>query len=283
MDRVRTWIKARPIDAFFILAFVLSWLTTPLFYYTRSQYEYTSIYDALRLLRGGGWGLVMVILAPFVFSLGPMIAAVVVTIVEGGKPGFRAYIARITRWRVGFQWYLVAFLLTATLNLTATVLIPTLLGRSYDFQLLTSSAQEIGLIWLVQFYFGNLEEELGWRGYALPKLQDKFNPVVSSLILGGLWALWHFPLWYALPYAPLSFLNILVLTFLITWLYNNTHSAFLTALFYATTSTVHTVNLTVWGSGATAFWVELGLTTLLAALLVYYDRKFLVNPSPEKE
>jgi membrane protease YdiL (CAAX protease family) len=124
---------------------------------------------------------------------------------------------------------------------------------------------------------------LGWRGYALPKLQTKFNPLVSSLILGGLWALWHFPLWVALPYAPLSFLNILVLSIVITWLYNNTQSALMTALFYATTSAIHTVNLTTWGTGAAAFWVELGLTMVLAAALVYYDRKFLIGPPLESD
>jgi uncharacterized protein len=47
---------------------------------------------------------------------------------------------------------------------------------------------------------GPLGEESGWRGYALPRLQRRFSPLASALILGFLWANWHLPLMFAHVY-----------------------------------------------------------------------------------
>lgn len=93
------------------------------------------------------------------------------------------------------------------------------------------------------FFFGPLPEELGWRGFALEALQRSFKPLVSSLILGFYWALWHLPLFFiegsyqqsllSQPLLALLFpLNIFSQTFLMTWIYNRTRRSTLSAVLF---------------------------------------------------
>jgi len=85
---------------------------------------------------------------------------------------------------------------------------------------------------------GPLQEEFGWRGYALPRLQSRFNALVSSIILGFMWGLWHLPYFfiateitYAYGIIPQIFTAIL-LSILLTWLFNNTGGSILVSLIF---------------------------------------------------
>jgi membrane protease YdiL (CAAX protease family) len=92
-------------------------------------------------------------------------------------------------------------------------------------------------------FFGPVPEELGWRGYALYSLQDRWNALVASVILGIMWALWHLPLFFIqgtyqfnLGMGTVSFwlfmLSIIPQSILITWIYNNTQRSILSAIMY---------------------------------------------------
>jgi membrane protease YdiL (CAAX protease family) len=81
---------------------------------------------------------------------------------------------------------------------------------------------------------GPLNEEAGWRGYALPRLESRFSALISSIILGILWGFWHLPLYLVetrLPFYIFIFLNI-VLSILITWGYNNTKGSLVIAVLF---------------------------------------------------
>ena len=86
------------------------------------------------------------------------------------------------------------------------------------------------LYMLIQVGIG---EEIGWRGYALPKLQSGYSALVSSVILGGIWVLWHLPLFFnpATSYSNTPFWALLVfflpLSILITWVFNSTRGSVL--------------------------------------------------------
>lgn len=94
------------------------------------------------------------------------------------------------------------------------------------------------LIMVFTLGFDGLGEEIGWRGFALPKLLEGRSALVSSLILGAVWAIWHFP--YALTSGtflsgvPLYwfFINLLALSIIYTWIFNNTNESLLLVLLF---------------------------------------------------
>jgi uncharacterized protein len=111
-----------------------------------------------------------------------------------------------------------------------------LLGQTFNMTLfLTQLGSVIPLLIL-----GPMSEEIGWRGYALDRLQTKWNALVSSLIFGLTWALWHGPLFLivgnSFHESGIPFLGFLVgfmaLSILFTWLHNNTHGSIWTAIFF---------------------------------------------------
>jgi uncharacterized protein len=86
-------------------------------------------------------------------------------------------------------------------------------------------------------FLGNTCEEIGWRGFALPCLQKRHNALLSTLIVGTLWGLWHLPLIFLA--GPMSefpfvwFISIVADAFMYTWIYNSTKgSILLVALFH---------------------------------------------------
>jgi membrane protease YdiL (CAAX protease family) len=99
---------------------------------------------------------------------------------------------------------------------------------------------------LILTLLAGLGEEPGWRGFALPRLQGRFAPVAATLVLGGLWALWHLPLAWVDPrfghgfvdaapqvlLALLTLLGITLYAFFYTWLYNATRSVLLCMLLH---------------------------------------------------
>src|ERR1043166_4805504 len=126
------------------------------------------------------------------------------------------------------------------------------------------------------FLFIGLGEEPGWRGFALPQLQTKYSPLVASLVLGPVWALWHLPLVgneFPWPIVPAFLLSLFGDTFMLTWLFNCTNgSVFLPMLFHATVNTVGAGLIFPLFSGAAliilwyiygVIWLCLGLATLL--------------------
>jgi membrane protease YdiL (CAAX protease family) len=123
-------------------------------------------------------------------ALGPAIAAVVMTYREQGKAGLREFLGRVTRWRIGLVWYLaILFVPLIWHGILPAIGVHAVLNRSLPaFSGPSHGAPPWTDAWWFFFYIlliGGGQEELGWRGYALPKLQKKHNAVVSSLILGG--------------------------------------------------------------------------------------------------
>ena len=93
------------------------------------------------------------------------------------------------------------------------------------------------------FAFPNtLGEEIGWRGFALPRLQEAHDALVSSIVLGLFWAIWHVPMWIASGivgfYLLRSVVTITTYAILFTWVYNNTGGSLLLAWLFHTSTTI---------------------------------------------
>jgi membrane protease YdiL (CAAX protease family) len=145
-----------------------------------------------------GRGLISSLPVPELFlgAFGPMVAAVVVTAQESGREGLRSLLSRIVRWRVAPIWYGVALLGPIVLALGAMALHVVLGGQPPNLPGMIGALPTVLALSVYMFIQVGIGEEIGWRGYALPKLQSGFSALVSSLILGGIWVLWHLPLFF---------------------------------------------------------------------------------------
>lgn len=161
-------------------------------------------------------------------TFAPSLVAIVLSGLEARWRGIRELLAQAARWRFGLGWYAVAiFLMPLVWAVSLAV------GR-----LLDAGAPEVRLDVLIPL--AAIGEELGWRGYALPRLQLRMRSLPASLIIGVLWAGWHLP-YYAFPDAhPLPFAVDFALfsaaiisdSVLATWIYNSTGSSVFATMLY---------------------------------------------------
>ena len=205
------WIKRSPLVAYFVLVFGIEWLLVLLL---------SSLVSPLIALLIGSWL--------------PNLVGVFVTGVAGGREGLRGLLGKVVLWRIGLKWYVIALLLPTALAFL-TVGLCTFFGNdAAGF----ASASQLPQIFLMCVITGALGEELGWRGTALPRLQARWNPLISSLILGVLWGIYHLPAFFlsGLPLveAPLIpfMLACIGLTIIVSWTFNRTGGSLIPVFLY---------------------------------------------------
>ena len=221
---MKTLVKQRPLVSYFVLAYLLSWLLWVPLAIANSTSQVPE--ELFLLLFVGIWG--------------PTVAGFIMTRVVDGKEGVSRLWARYRNWRVGFQWYLVAFFAMPVL-IAGGMAIYALQGNSIgQFE---PRALPLALLMAIPaVLFGPLGEEGGWRGFALPRLQDKYSAFWSSIILGIVHTCWHLPLFWLPGGTPIvdgdvtlvgvaSFLSVVTIgTFVYTWVFNHTRGSMLIAV-----------------------------------------------------
>ena len=190
--------------------------------------------------------------------LGPLIAALIVTGLADGRSGMRTLLGRMVRARIGFSSYAIIFGLPILLCAAAMAIMA---GFGQPIALPTAAAaRELPERFIFILLFIGLGEEPGWRGFALPRLQRKHSPLVASLILAPIWALWHLPLMgneFPPAIIPAFLISLLGGTLIQTWLFNRSKgSVFGQMLFHATVNTVGAglVFPLMKGAGFVSFW-----------------------------
>ena len=223
---------------------------------------------------------------PFIVYLflgwGFIFASVIMTGLTLGKDGVVALLKRYVQWRAGWQWYLAAFLLTPSLIVLAVYLNAALIGVSPDFS--TVMAHKIFgelatlPLFILPFFLVDLisnGEEIGWRGYALPRLQTRYSALTSTLILGVIWGFWHLPK-YLSHWNTVSFawfiVHAMAYAVILTWLYNNTKgSLLLVAISHASSNTAGVfmpMANTVSGENMSAYVIFVLLEVITAVMIV---------------
>lgn len=285
MSVVSGWIRKRPVAAFYLICFAISWgLWLPVLL---SRTDITELIGVVGVFgpalaciivsrvssspdegprpmpfwlpflpgwivstlaffvysgaaKGSSWPIVLVVLA--VLALVP---AYILASAVSGPPGVRRRLSSLKRPRGWWGWYVLAVALPVVLRLASVWL-----SRQIGWELLSnpqassSPAELAGSVLVVflytLFYAGGLNEETGWTGLALPGLQAKFSPLVSTIILWALWMLWHVPM----HFAGLFNLSVHVLIgsffgrFLLTWLFVRSSGGVLTAILLHTSVNV---------------------------------------------
>jgi membrane protease YdiL (CAAX protease family) len=246
------WFKRHQVTTFFIITYVITWVILMVAILFPEQFK--RIFGEVNL-----WNPV----APFVIGA-PTISATILTAVWQGKSGLRELYSRLIRWRFGLQWYALILLGIPFLGWLAAQA-----GGAKPVYELTNPALAI-LILLNLLYTGPLCEELGWRGYALPRLLRQFNPLVASLILGIFWGVWHLPSFYisSLVQSSLSLPAFLFFglftSILMTWIFQHTGGSVLAAVLFHYTINV---SFSIIGAPLVTFGLLLmALTVLVLAL-----------------
>ena len=250
-------VKRHPIITFFVLAYALAWIIeSPLVFLTDSLTD------------------TQVLVVQILSSNVPSVVAIMLTAIVFGRGALRKLLGRLLIWRVNPLWYLVVFLgpvalvggvlpLNALLGGPALSLGMPLLGAAifFGFSIFPGSA---------------LGEEIGWRGYVLPRLQSRMSALSASLFLAPIWALWHLPLWlqgkpFQTPTLYAGFVvSAFALSVILTWVYNSTGGSLLfVVLLHATVNLPQTLTIDELGSRATVplllYW---GLMVVAAIVVV---------------
>jgi uncharacterized protein len=173
---------------------------------------------------------------------GPAIGGIGFTYLTQDKMSRRDYWQRvIDPRRISIRWYLVIFLFFPAISVLAARL-DVLSGGSGAT--MGGAVEQLAIIpTLITLFLPAFMEELGWRGYALDRLQSRWSALVSSLILGILWAFWHTPLFffkdsiqYKMGFGSLGFwtfmLGTICVAIYLTWIFNNTYRSTLSAILW---------------------------------------------------
>lgn len=171
-------------------------------------------------------------------AFGPFFSAFLLTFLQQGGKGVLELLKRGIDFRFKKIW-LFAILLVPFIVFGGSVWASVLVGaRAADFSVVSNPLFALIGFFVILFTAGPLQEEFGWRGYALPRLQSRFSALTSSVILGFFWWLWHLPAVFVpgrfMTDNLMVFLALLVIitlaSILFTWIYNNTNGSVLAAL-----------------------------------------------------
>jgi uncharacterized protein len=176
----------------------------------------------------------------FAGSFGPSLAAVCVVVNASGRAGLRAWLGRCLQWpngwRQGGGWLALAVLLPAALTALAAALHVALGGSIRSSPAAGHVLMTVANFFLVLLLGGPLGEEFGWRGHALPSLQERLDWRIASLGLGLVWGVWHLPLFFiagtSQAHIPLALfmLSVVAMSVVFAWLVNRCAGSVVVAL-----------------------------------------------------
>lgn len=231
---VRAWIQRNVVASYILLAYGITW--------------------SLALLLALSYHGVISLGIPFglhyLLPYGPMLSALILTWVRGGKDAVRVLLSRMSKWRIKPVW-IVTTLLSLWVFFIASAFMMVAIGQPWPDLSIFGQVMYLPYLtflgswalWIITYGIG---EETGWRGYLLPHLQAKYSALTSSLIVGLFWAAWHAPMFLydenliAMgPFGTISWvIGLMFGSVLQTWLYNNTEgSVLMTAIWHGTFNT----------------------------------------------
>jgi uncharacterized protein len=213
----KSFITRRPLLSYFVLSYALFWLALVLFItvVTTSGLKMDSLPTwAMPLIQiSGSWM--------------PTVAALIVTGKTEGRSGVKRLLLRFAQFRLPSRWYFAALLPFGLAFATAGIY--KLGGGAASGGVTLSLSFWVGLI-AINLFTGATGEESGWRGFALPRLLEKYGPLKAGILVGLAWNFWHLPLWFTSGFSSLNLVEyilffsvaIISLAVLMTWIFCKT-------------------------------------------------------------
>lgn len=231
MTATEAFVTRHPVRTYFALAFAVSWAGV-LFVVGRG-----GIPTTIEHLMTIGPAMYVAMLA------GPSVAGLLMISLVSGRSGLREVLARLLTWRVGGRWYAVA-LLTAPFLVMAVSLALSLLSPEFlPAVFMTNNKAPLLLSGLAAGLIVGIFEELGWTGFAIPRMRRRYGVLSTGLLVGVLWGAWHFIMFWepgsfsgALPLAVLLvrlFSWLPAYRLLMVWVYDRTGSLLVAMLMHA--------------------------------------------------
>ena len=217
---MRDSIKRRPVLVFFALTIIWIWVSTPVLF---AVMQVDSREDIA----------VQHVILVFLLN-SPSLFGILMALLVDGREGLRSLFARAVRYRVKPAWYAAALLVPAAvygLNFAIQGLFGVATGPIDVAEKLAFSIPTALMACLL--------EEFGWRGFAQPRLQRHYSVLLSTLVVGLGWGLWHLPINYlgmgqygtmAIPLLILGLLSNIALSVLLAWVHNNAQQSMLLVL-----------------------------------------------------
>jgi membrane protease YdiL (CAAX protease family) len=222
MNLMKRFIQDRPVGVYFLLAFAIPWL--PSF-----------LVAGPKFFRGEDVELLVMMIGVAMFAA-PILSGILIAYIVDGKRGIGDMFNRMKIWRVG-KWYLT-LLIFPVLILVVSLLLSATVSPAFAPVFLIGSIM-MGLA-------AGFLEEPGWMGFAFPKMREKHGLIRTSIYLGLIHGLWHFPLWLLFTYADLGIfwfpffiafvISLVALRVILVWAYSHTNSLLLSQLIHASSS-----------------------------------------------
>ena len=267
-----------PIIIFFALAYLIAWSMIPVLSAIARQSgvaDWITLSQMAEVLEFGGidlsvpgWVVYLITrLQDFAFSL----AGVIMIAYLHGRSGLRELGQRLLRWQISWRVWLVA-LLPLGLYLLATAVSGELASFTFNGQTLSTIlfSAEAGLL-VTLFLRGPMGEELGLRGFALPRLQARMSPFRASVIIGILWAAWHLPVLLGRDVVSIAAFLLLafVLSFIFTWLFNSSGGSLIPVLLFHAIQNTEEMFETMFPSLLGTDWELISTLSLLVIGIVF--------------
>jgi hypothetical protein len=268
--------EARNLAFFFLLAFGISWATAAII----------SVFGLDMSTSGSGPVNPLVVLVGVMGTIGPSLAAFVVTSLSEGKAGVKALWKRFWNRNMSLKWLIVILFFFNAFRLIANLIARAVDGRAYPILDPSTPLWMSILALIAAFFYSGVAEEFGWRGYVLPRFQARWSALTSGIVLGLIWMTWHVPFFFTpgLPLYQRDFWQwapwLLMTSILQTWFFNNTKGSVLAAALFHATMNASFVILPTLDSA----WYYYGLLFLAIILIVviFGPKNFVREPAEDK-
>lgn len=213
-------------------------------------------------------------------TFAPALVAIVLTAQAEGRAGVQLLFNRILRWRVGWRWYLFAAGFMIAVKLAAAALY---LGLAGEWPAFGRESIFVMFAALLVSTWVQAGEEIGWRGYALPRLTNRVGLAGGSIVLGVIWASWHLPLFFIpglettnQPF-PIYLAGVTALSVALAWLYWKTDgSLLLVMLMHAAINNTKDIVPTASVASAHPFTLNTSLMGVLTLGVLWLSAAYLL-------
>ena len=262
MSTVKAFITGHPVRTYFALAFAVSW--TGVLFAVGPGGIPTTVEHLMTI----GPAMYVAMLA------GPSVAGLLMISLVSGRAGLREVLARLLNWRVGWRWYAVVLLTAPFLVMTVSLALSVLSAEFLPAIFMTNDKAPLLLSGLAAGLIIGIFEELGWTGFAIPRMRRRYGVLSTGLLVGVLWGAWHFIMFWepgsfsgALPLVVLLvklFSWLPAYRVLMVWVYDRTGSLLVAMLMHGSLTATQLILMPLPASGMSV------LTSILALAAAYW-------------